>query len=86
MIRIATAFVLLAIATPALAADPDPALTKTATSSGPSKLRCKRAVVTGSLIETKKECHTEAEWHQITEQGRSTTLQLQNSLNSRGPN
>jgi len=80
MIRIVTAFALLAIATPALA-DPAP---QTATTPDPNKVRCKREVVTGSLIASKKVCHTEAEWKEVTEQARRDTQQMQSAASAGG--
>ena len=79
MIRTVAVLALLAIATPSLAADP----VKVPATSDPNKVRCKRESVTGSLAGSKKECHTEAEWHELAAQARSDTLQMQTAA-SRG--
>ncbi len=73
MIRTVSILALLAIATPALATDP----AKTAAVSDPNKVRCKRETVTGSLASSKKECHTEAEWHDLSLQARDDTARMQ---------
>lgn len=82
MIRAFAVLALLAIATPALAVDPTPV--KTPTVSDPNKIRCKRETPIGSLVATQKECHTEAEWHQIAEQARANTQTMQSAASAGG--
>jgi len=46
---------------------PDPAAARTAQDQKPI---CKRWAPIGSLVPTKKECHTRAEWQQLADNGR----------------
>lgn len=70
-IMIGLAFALMA--TPVVAQQP--AATKTVTDKAavnPERMICKRSSPAGSLIETRRDCHTRAEWNQIAQTARAT--------------
>ncbi|MDQ0836810.1 hypothetical protein [Sphingomonas faeni] len=70
-IMIGLAFAL--VATPVVAQQPS---AKTAVTDKapvkPERMICKRSAPAGSLIETRRDCHTRAEWGQIAQAARAT--------------
>jgi hypothetical protein len=66
------------IAQPVFAAD-KPASRQQASNSkdDPNKIICRKYKVTGSLIDTKRVCHTRADWKRLTQEARRTTEDIQ---------
>lgn len=56
---------LIAVASAGAAQQPQPAAPPK-----PDKMICKRSAETGSMIPTRKECHTRAEWDAIAQSAR----------------
>lgn len=75
MVRRASLFVLAVLVSTGIAHADDPAKT----ANDPDKAVCKRQTVTGSLAQSKRECHTRAEWQQLGEQNREEARRAQQS-------
>lgn len=71
-LRFVPFFALLVLATPALAQQSDPAGTEKPAKKkdDPNRQICRRTGQTGSILGGKPECHTKAEWEQISEASR----------------
>jgi hypothetical protein len=50
----------------------------------PDKIICKRHLVTGSLADSTRECHTRAEWTKIADQNRDEARRVQQSVAAQG--
>lgn len=71
MTRIAMGLVTIAVATsPLLAQQPEPSAPAKAVAK-PERQICKRSAPSGSLIETRRECHTRQEWSRIAQENRA---------------
>ncbi len=62
---------LLATMTQALAAQQPPAAPQTGSPAKPERKICKQSAPSGSLIETRRECHTREEWNRIAQAARA---------------
>jgi hypothetical protein len=71
MKRITVGLATIAVAaSPLFAQQPgSPAPAKAA--AKPERQICKRSAPSGSLVETRRECHTRAEWTRIAQEGRA---------------
>lgn len=68
--RIAIALAFTLVASPSLAQQPV-ATEQSKVAVKPDRKICKRSAPSGSLIETRRECHTRAEWDQIAQIARA---------------
>ena len=71
MRHIVIGFALLGMTGAVAAQQPSPAPQGSATPAAERKI-CKRSAPSGSLIETRRECHTRQEWDQIAQGARAT--------------
>jgi hypothetical protein len=62
---------------PTPAATAKPAAASSAKNSPDDKIVCRSTDTTGSRLEVRKECHTIAEWRDITQQSRDSVDDLQ---------
>ena len=71
MKRIAMGLATIVVGTSAVCAQqPAPAAPAKAVAK-PERQICKQSAPSGSLIETRRECHTRAEWTRIAQEGRA---------------
>ncbi|KQM51013.1 hypothetical protein ASE69_06550 [Sphingomonas sp. Leaf208] len=71
MKRIAISLATIVIATSSVfAQQPEPSAPAKAVAK-PERPICKRSAPSGSLVETRRECHTRAEWNRLAQEGRA---------------
>lgn len=78
------AVALLAAATPAATPAARPTLVTPA--QPPEKLTCRRYTQIGSLVKSKRVCHTKADWERIADGARRNTAELQDARNGTNGN
>lgn len=75
--------VLLATAQP-LAAQMPPATAPASVPTKTDRMICKRSAPAGSLVETRRECHTREEWSRIAQAARATGQDIVDRAAARG--
>jgi hypothetical protein len=83
MRRTITGIVLLTMAQPLVAQQP-PAIAQVGAPEKAERKICKRSAPSGSLIETRRECHTREEWSRIAQAARATGQDMVDRAGSGG--
>jgi hypothetical protein len=81
--RTVTGMVLLTMAQPLVAQQP-PAIAQVGAPAKAERKICKRSAPSGSLIETRRECHTREEWSRIAQAARATGQDMVDRAGSGG--
>ena len=83
MKRITIGLAFIVTASPLLAQQPVKA-ERSKAADRPDARICKRSAPTGSLVQTRRECHTQQEWDQIAQSGRVQAQDMVDRANPTG--
>jgi hypothetical protein len=81
-LRLASALIGLALAAPALAADPETDIATMQAERG-KEIVCRKEKETGSLVKTKKTCHSRQQWAYIDDTNQQFTRTMADDMRTK---